>query len=300
MLGERGATALERAHHVERSARRGDAAAIAVLREAGQAAAGRAPATSARLFGAALRLLGPRAEGRAELLAAQAAAHMGAGQWREAYDAIRESLTLSEAPPVPMIATTAALEHMLGRHQAAHQRLQAALAELPDERSADGVTLMLEIGRDGLYRMRYADMRTWSTRSLEAARPLGDRGLLATAAAGVAIAGAFAGDHRGRARRRGRGRGARRRHARRGVRAGTSSSPATRSPARRCCSTATRSGSGTPSARSPSPRPPARASVCPCCSGPAPCGRWSAGCAKRPRCSTPRSRSRASPATTRA
>ena len=47
------------AHHVERSARQGDEAAIALLREAGEAAAPRAPASAARWFGAALRLLPP-------------------------------------------------------------------------------------------------------------------------------------------------------------------------------------------------------------------------------------------------
>ena len=92
-----GASALERAHHVERSARHGDPAAIALLREAGEAAVGRAPATAARLFGAALRLLGP-ARGRAARTCSRRRrrAHMGAGQWREAYDAIRESLALSD------------------------------------------------------------------------------------------------------------------------------------------------------------------------------------------------------------
>ena len=138
--------------------------------------------------------MGPRAPERADLLTAQAGAHMGAGQWREAYAAIRESLTLTASPPVPVIATTAALENMLGHHQVAHQRLQAALADLPDERSADAVILMLEIARDALYRMRYEDMRTWSLRSLETVGAVDDRGLRATAAAGVAIAGAFAGD----------------------------------------------------------------------------------------------------------
>ena len=42
---------------VERSARQGDEAAIALLREAGEAASARAPASAARWFGAALRLL---------------------------------------------------------------------------------------------------------------------------------------------------------------------------------------------------------------------------------------------------
>jgi predicted ATPase len=42
-LARRGATAAARAHHVERSARQGDAAAVAILREAGETAARLAP-----------------------------------------------------------------------------------------------------------------------------------------------------------------------------------------------------------------------------------------------------------------
>ena len=56
-LAARGAPAAARAHHVERSAREGDVDAVAVLREAGEAAARLAPASAARWFGAALRLL---------------------------------------------------------------------------------------------------------------------------------------------------------------------------------------------------------------------------------------------------
>ena len=56
-LAARGATAAARAHHVERSAREGDLEAVAVLREAGEAAARLAPASAARWFGGALRLL---------------------------------------------------------------------------------------------------------------------------------------------------------------------------------------------------------------------------------------------------
>ena len=56
-LAERGAPASARAHHVERSARHGDAAAVAVLLEAGRQARSQAPATSARWLAAALRVL---------------------------------------------------------------------------------------------------------------------------------------------------------------------------------------------------------------------------------------------------
>jgi predicted ATPase len=86
VLAARGAPATARAHHVERSARHGDAEAIAVLREAGNEVKGRAPATAAHLFEAALRLLpstAPPAE-RAHLLALVGIAHASAGQFYEA------------------------------------------------------------------------------------------------------------------------------------------------------------------------------------------------------------------------
>ena len=57
-LKERGVSPLERAHHVARSARRGDAAAVAVLREAGDSVATLSPATAARLHETADALRG--------------------------------------------------------------------------------------------------------------------------------------------------------------------------------------------------------------------------------------------------
>ena len=92
----RGAPALERAHHVERSARHGDLTAVGVLREAGETAASRAPANAARLFAAALRLLpsATPAADRVELLVGARRAHSAAGQFHDAYSAIVESLEL--------------------------------------------------------------------------------------------------------------------------------------------------------------------------------------------------------------
>jgi predicted ATPase len=52
-LKERGASPLQRAHHIQRSARRGDAVAIAVLREAADSVATLSPATATRLRTAA-------------------------------------------------------------------------------------------------------------------------------------------------------------------------------------------------------------------------------------------------------
>src|SRR5215475_11423088 len=75
-LAARGAAAAARAHHIERSARQGDIGAVAMLREAGEAAARLAPESAARWFGGALRLLPQTApaEQRVELLIARAGA----------------------------------------------------------------------------------------------------------------------------------------------------------------------------------------------------------------------------------
>ena len=80
-LEERGASPVARAHHVEHAARHGDAAALAVLRDAGLASRLRAPASASRWFGAALRLLPDSApiEERGALLMARAEALAATG-----------------------------------------------------------------------------------------------------------------------------------------------------------------------------------------------------------------------------
>ena len=95
-LAERGVPAASVAHHVERSARHGDSAAVAILREAGSAAAQRAPATAARWFRAALRTLSETAsaEERVELLTALAGAQAATGQFIEARSALLEAMAL--------------------------------------------------------------------------------------------------------------------------------------------------------------------------------------------------------------
>ena len=95
----RGAPAAERAHHVERSARQGDAAAVATLREAGEAVALRAPASAAAWFGHALRLLpeAAPAEVRVELLLSRARALVATGQFADGHAALLESIEL--VPP---------------------------------------------------------------------------------------------------------------------------------------------------------------------------------------------------------
>src|SRR5207344_2871886 len=95
-LAKRGAPIAALARHVERSARHGDIAAVAVLREAGEDAAARAPASAARWFAGALRLLPATApaEDRVALLFPRAQALAATGQFTVSREALLESLAL--------------------------------------------------------------------------------------------------------------------------------------------------------------------------------------------------------------
>jgi DNA-binding NarL/FixJ family response regulator len=198
-LAARGASAPERAHHVEASARTGDLAAVTLLSEAAAATAPRAPATAARFYAAALRLL-PAAghdAARLELLSARAQAHAAAGQFAEAHGALLECVDLvpeeAVAMRVTLTAACAGMENLLSHHAEAHARLMGALEELPDPRSPEAVELMVQLSVDALFRMEYDSMREWAQRALDAARPLDDRRLQATATGLLALGGAFSG-----------------------------------------------------------------------------------------------------------
>jgi ATP/maltotriose-dependent transcriptional regulator MalT len=198
-LASRGAPATERAHHVARSARQGDAAAVATLREAGEAAALRAPASAAAWFGEALRLLPGTApdELRVELLLSRARALVATGQFGAGHAALLESIghvpTESVGLRIRLTTACAGVEHLLGRHEDAHARLAAAVDDLADPGSPEAATLMVELAMDGFFRMDYAGMREWAERALHAARPLGDRPLTAAAVAVLAFGSAASG-----------------------------------------------------------------------------------------------------------
>ena len=198
-LAARGAPASERAHHVERSARQGDAAAVATLREAGEAAAQRAPATAAAWFGDAVRLLPETAppEERVELLLSRARALVATGQFADGHSALLETLGLvpteSAALRVRLTTACAGVEHLLGRHEEAHARLADAVAGLSDPGSSEAATLMIELAMDGFFRMDYELMHAWAERALSAVQPLDDRPLTAAAVAVLAFASAASG-----------------------------------------------------------------------------------------------------------
>jgi DNA-binding CsgD family transcriptional regulator len=198
-LAAAGASAAARAVHVEQSARRGDAAAVGVLREAGDGTVQRVPASAARWYGAALRLLpatAPAAD-RVELLGARAGALAAAGHFAGSRAALVESLALVPAGDPRAIRLTAACagaERLLGRPGDAHARLVAAYGAIGDPASPEAVTLRIELAVDGFQRLDWTAMRDHAAGAAETARALADPVLVAASLAALAVAQAFTGE----------------------------------------------------------------------------------------------------------
>src|SRR4051794_4931780 len=198
LLAERGASAAARAHHVQRSAREGDADAVAVLRKAGEETLRLAPASAAQWFADALRLLPQTAVAeRIELLRARSGALIAVGRYADSHAALLEALAIVPEGSDPLRAelsrSCAAVESLLGRHEQAGARLAAALEHLPDQGSAEAVTLMTELAVNLIWRARYEEMRQLTERTIAAARQLGDAPVLATALAVGVLADAMTG-----------------------------------------------------------------------------------------------------------
>jgi ATP/maltotriose-dependent transcriptional regulator MalT len=198
-LAARGVTAAARAHHVERSARAGDVAAVAVLRDAGEAAARLAPESAARWFGAALRLLPEAAPAHehVELLLARAGALAAAGHFTESHDALLEAVAIapdeSTALRIRVATACAGVERFLGQYEEAHERLVRTLRGLPEPASAETVELLIELTLNEFYRARFMAMHGWAARAMTAAKALGDATLTAAAFVMPALAAAMTG-----------------------------------------------------------------------------------------------------------
>jgi ATP/maltotriose-dependent transcriptional regulator MalT len=197
LLAARGASATSRAHHVERSAAPGDPAAVATLRAAGDAAAHRAPASAARWYEAALRLLPESApsEERVELLLASAEALGATGRFQDGHRALQESLAIVPDESIDLrtrlTASCARIERLLGKHDDAHDRLAGALGSLRDRSSREAVALMIELVLEAFYRIDYETARRWATEAVTAARRLEDPPLTAAAVAALALSGSL-------------------------------------------------------------------------------------------------------------
>jgi predicted ATPase len=198
-LAAQGAPATMRVHHVQHAARHGDLGAVAVLREAGVAAARRAPASAARWFELALGLLPETAppEDRIDLLMAIAEAEAAIGRFENSREAVLDSLAVATDDQqdlrLQLTVQCASLEQLLGRHEEAHSRLTTALGQLSDQSSAEAVTLIIHLAVGSLYRLDFDGMREWSERAVKVAQPLGDLPLTAASTAALAVADTFTG-----------------------------------------------------------------------------------------------------------
>jgi DNA-binding CsgD family transcriptional regulator/tetratricopeptide (TPR) repeat protein len=198
-LAARGATAVARAHHVERSAAVGDLDAVATLTAAGDRTAPRAPAAAARWFSGALRLLPGTADNaqRVGLLLRSATALAVIGRFDDAHAALLESLAIVPQDSIDVrvrLSTSCAhVEHLMGAHERAQARLEAALRDVVDQASPDAVALMMELAMGSVHRMDYPSMQAWGDRAASAGRQLDDPALKAASVAALARAGAFSG-----------------------------------------------------------------------------------------------------------
>jgi DNA-binding NarL/FixJ family response regulator len=178
------------AHHVEQSAHAGDDEAIRLLTEAGHGTAPRAPATAARWFDAALRLL-PQDDGleqrRLELLVPLARALGSSGQLEASRETLREVLDLlpAEAGAVrgQVIAFMSLIDHLLGRHGEARETLMRALDDLPDPTSGDAAALKAELAADCFFLGEWEGMNEWALEARDLARGASDPLTHAAAAA---------------------------------------------------------------------------------------------------------------------
>ncbi len=213
-LARVGASAAERAHHVERSLTAWDPAAVAVLDEAAAQTARTAPASSAHWLDVALRHLPHTPEHtlqRRELILRRARALAACGGLRESRDLLQELIATPRRSPdgptadedqglrVRAVVLCAVVERHLGRSTEAVAVLRRELARNPAPSHV--VRLGLELGSAAPLdsETSYARVRTEVEAALAAARSTGDEvgeaGVLAVAALGEAYEGSMTAAH---------------------------------------------------------------------------------------------------------
>ncbi|WP_105968357.1 helix-turn-helix transcriptional regulator [Streptomyces geranii] len=217
-LARAGASAAERAHHVEQSLTDWDPAAVAVLEEAAARTARTAPASCAHWLDVVLRHLPHTPEHtahRRELVLSRARALAACGGLRESRDLLQELIATPRTPRrspgapatdgnqdrvrVRAVVLCALVERHLGRCTEAVALLRRELAR--DPAPGDVVRLGLELGSAAPQDSgtSYAEVRTEVEVALAAARSLGDEvkeaGVLAVAALGEAYEGNMAAAH---------------------------------------------------------------------------------------------------------
>jgi DNA-binding CsgD family transcriptional regulator len=194
LLARRGAAPLSRAHHVERSAVRGDEDAVNDLTAAGQAAAVVAPASAARWFQAALRLLPEDVDDgrRLALLAPLAAALGSAGRLDDSRATLVEILDRLpaelHAARVRLIGFMALIDRMQGRQGDARRLLERTLRVLGEHDTIEAGALELELATDRFFAGDWTAMHEHAERGFTIAAAEGGAGLRASAASLLGLA----------------------------------------------------------------------------------------------------------------
>jgi DNA-binding NarL/FixJ family response regulator len=199
-LERRGAGPVERAHHVEHAAQRGDRAAIELLADAAQRVFGQAPASAARYLESALRLLPDDADptDRIKLLQTRAYALFGAGQLDTAHGVLADTLELLPRDAweqrARLLISQTAIEAWSGRPvDEPLRRLRAALADEPGAPSLAGFGLRISIAGIALSDLQLDRVPELATEALEHARGVGHRRYEHAALAMLALGHAAAG-----------------------------------------------------------------------------------------------------------
>jgi DNA-binding CsgD family transcriptional regulator len=177
-LERRGAGVVARAGRVEQAAEAGDEAAGELLAAAAAELQSSAPATAARFYIGALRLLPQRRDLRARRTRMQtllADAQSAAGDPVAARETLLEALQTAE--PTARLRLTVAVansEWWLGRHEEARRRLQVALSALPAEPSPDRIRLRLALFLTALEGGDLVEAWAQASYARDDARALGD------------------------------------------------------------------------------------------------------------------------------
>ncbi|WP_432825938.1 helix-turn-helix transcriptional regulator [Dactylosporangium sp. CA-092794] len=176
-LTEWGAPNAEVVHHLERSAKRGDAHAIEALREAAAASLFAAPAAAGHWLQAALRLVPDTPESllvRLDLLSLRARAAALVGRLEDSRARLHELRRLLPAELVEQHAQIAGfcalIERLIGRHEEAHAQLLAELAALPDQDGVAARLLKLGLAAGAVMRADPEADRDWPAEALATAR----------------------------------------------------------------------------------------------------------------------------------
>ncbi|PWU24774.1 MAG: hypothetical protein C5B48_04650 [Candidatus Rokuibacteriota bacterium] len=178
VLARQGASAAAQARHVERSASTGDMTAVALLTRAGEESSSLAPASAARWFEAALRLLpagDDHAPLRLELSTRRATALGMAGYLEAARDALCELLKLLPPELTPVrrhaVAVATAADDVLGYHDDCERMLLRELANAPGSRSVAGMEIATLLSINRFFLSDWAAMRRWAEEALKAEPP---------------------------------------------------------------------------------------------------------------------------------